>query len=143
MRAKYEHDINMLKIRKLVILALALLSVFLGGTLPASADQTKFTATKCGPYFVYIDREVYRKKGCGFSPCFTFSEDGPGSRSEYVQEAFTIVHRVGKSPRVYYRGRDIPRRNLQPVSFSWNPFHTFGTGSYIVENGTRHYCVPY
>jgi hypothetical protein len=126
-----------------MIVALVLGSILLVDIGMIPAQDKRPALSKCGPYFVYIDREIYKRKGCGFSPCYTFSKDSPDVRSETVLEAFTIVHQGSKRPRALYSGRTIPRRNLQPVPFSWSPAQSYGAGSYIVDGGERHYCVPY
>jgi hypothetical protein len=127
----------------MVILASVLGSVVLVDTPTRAAERKRSTLSKCGPYFVYVDREIYKRKGCGFSPCFTFSLDAPEVNSETIREAFTIVHQGSKRPRAIYSGRTIPRKNLQPVPFSWTLGARYGAGSYIVDGGERYYCGPY
>jgi hypothetical protein len=127
----------------LVILAPVLGSILLVDIPTMPAQDKRPALSKCGPYFVYVDREIYKRKGCGFSPCFTFSLDAPEVNSETIREAFTIVHQGSKRPRAIYSGRTIPRKNLQPVPFSWSLGARYGAGSYIVDGGERYYCGPY
>jgi hypothetical protein len=127
----------------MVILVSALGSILLVDFPTTAAERKRPALSKCGPYFVYVDREIYKRKGCGFSPCFTFSLDAPEVNSETVREAFTIVHQGSKRPRTIYSGRTIPRKNLQPVPFLWSVGARYGEGSYIVDGGERYDCGPY
>ncbi len=132
---------------------------------PTAADSVVLAnATKCGPYFSYVDTQLptdaAKCKPAG--RCMTFSLTPPEEDLDAVKESFTVYWN-GLNSSVVSFGREIRRERLVPMPFQTDPAafvsllslpksfidlliiaqQAGNVGDYINVRGKKHFCGPH